>query len=41
MGWSPTAFPAFNPKKLNGHAPPRAARLSSLVASNGDPLRIH
>jgi HK97 family phage portal protein len=43
IGWSPTLFGSFNPKKMNGHAPAKlpASRPSSLVAPNGDPLRIH
>jgi phage portal protein BeeE len=39
---SPVCFSSFNPKNLNGHAPPpRLSRLSSLVAPNGDPLHYH
>lgn len=43
IGWTPTMFAAFNPKKMNGHAklPHVAPRLSSLVAPNGDPLLFH
>ena len=40
IGWVPTAFATFNPKKMNGHAK-IVSHLSSLVAPNGDPLRFH
>lgn len=39
--WMPTKFCSFDPKKLNGHAPPPVPRLASLVAPNGDPLYLH
>lgn len=40
-GWHPTAFASFNPKKLNGHHPTTARRLSSIVGANGDPLYLN